>query len=72
MNSLRANYKKMDIKIVELQFQSAESYLLVFMIKMVILIFSWYLPGIFLIGPILQHKLHHVCDKFCHILDGFS
>ena len=40
MNSLRANYKKMDIKIVELQFQSAESYLLVFMIKMVILIFS--------------------------------
>ena len=39
-----------------------------FMCKM----FYWYLQGILLMGPILQLKLHHMRDKFCHIWDGFS
>ena len=50
----------------ELQFQSAMSYIFVFMFKMVILIFFWHLQGYFLIGTISQHKLHHIWDKFCH------
>ena len=43
-----------------------------FMFKMLILMFYWYLQGILLMGPILQLKLHHMRDKFCHIWDGFS
>ena len=45
---------------------------LVFMFKMVMFMFSQYLHGIILIGPILQHKLCYVQDKFCHIWDSFS
>ena len=56
----------------ELQFQPAKSYLFVFIFKMLILTFSWYLQGIFLIGPILQHKSRHRWDKLCHIWGGFS
>ena len=37
---------------------------LVFMFKMVMLMFSRYLQGIILIGPILQHKLCHVQGKY--------
>ena len=64
--------KKWTKRWFELQFQSAKSYFFVFMFKMVIfnvlLIFSKY----FLFGQILQHKLHHIQEKFCHVLDGFS
>ena len=45
----------------------------VFMFKMVSLKFSWYLQGIFLIGPIHQHKTRHVWDGFslvCYLLIG--
>ena len=41
------------------------------MFKMVILMFSWYLQGIFMIGPIHQHKTLHVWDNFslvCYLL----
>ena len=55
-----------------LQFQSAKSYLFVFIFKIAILKFSWYLQGIILIEAIHPHNLHHERDKFCHVQGGFS
>ena len=62
---LWANCKKWTKRWFELLLQSA------IMFKMVILMLSWYLHGIFLIGPIHQHKTLHLRDGFslvCYLL----
>ena len=62
---LWANCKKWTKRWFGLLLQSA------IMFKMVILMFSWYLQGIFMIRPIHQHKTLHVRDGFslvCYLL----
>ena len=65
--------KKMDIKMVWVTISiSNHNHLFGFMFEMVIVMFFWYLQGVFLNGPMLHCKSRHVRDKFSHVWDCFS